>query len=113
MVLLGSAERQAEFKRKYEDADGFVDIDDRFHSGSHYSNPAIVLHYMARVSPYIDALVELQGMNHDNPDRIFYSLEESYRNALNDHADVREITGVFFYLPKMLLNKKKIKFVKR
>lgn len=113
MVLLGSAERQAEFKRKYEDADGFVDIDDRFHSGSHYSNPAIVLHYMARISPYIDALVELQGMHHDNPDRIFHSLEESYRNALHDHADVREITAEFFFLPEMHVNLNKIKFGKR
>lgn len=36
MQLLGTAERQAEFKRKYEDIDGFADLDDRFHCGSHY-----------------------------------------------------------------------------
>jgi len=68
---------------------------------------------MARISPFIDALVELQGMHHDNPDRIFYSLEESYKNALNDHADVREIIGEFFYLPEMQINMNKIKFGKR
>jgi hypothetical protein len=49
MQLLGSAERQAEFKRKYEDNEGFIGIDDRFHCGSHYSNPGIVLHYFARL----------------------------------------------------------------
>ena len=68
---------------------------------------------MARISPYIDSLVELQGMNHDNPDRIFHSLKESYQNALNDHADVREIITEFFFLPELFLNKNKINFGKR
>lgn len=49
MQLLGSAERQAEFKRKYDDVDGFDGLDDRFHCGTHYSNPGIVLHYMVRL----------------------------------------------------------------
>lgn len=113
MQLLGSAERQAEFKKKYEDVDGFADLDDRFHCGSHYSNPGIVLHFLARLSPYIDAIVELQGMNHDNPDRIFHSLHDSFSNALHDHSDVREITPEFFYLPEMFLNKNNINFGRR
>jgi hypothetical protein len=54
--------------------DGFAEMDDRFHCGSHYSNPGIVLHYLARLSPFTDGLVELQGLNLDNPDRIFHSL---------------------------------------
>ena len=98
MVLLGLTERQADFKWKYEDADGYVDLDDRFHSSSHYSNTVIVLQYMARISPYIDTLVDLQGINHDNSDCIFHILEELYRNALHDHANVREITTEFFFL---------------
>lgn len=61
MQLLGSAERQTEFKRKYEDADGFVGLDDRFHCGSHYSSPGIVFHYMTRVFPFIEGCVELHG----------------------------------------------------
>lgn len=113
MQLLGSAERQAEFKRKFDDIDGFIDFNDRFHCGSHYSNPGIILHYMARVSPFIDALVDLQGMNHDNPDRIFHSMQNSYTNALKDFSDVREIMPEFFYLPEMYLNNNKINFGKR
>jgi hypothetical protein len=105
MQLLGTAERQAEFNKKYEDLDSFLlDFEERFHCGSHYSNPGIVLHYLARLSPFIDALVELQGMNHDNPDRIFHSLHESFLNALGDHSDVREIVPEFFYLPELYLN---------
>lgn len=113
MQLLGSAERQAEFKRKFEDIDGFLDFNDRFHCGSHYSNPGITLHYLARVSPFIDALVELQGMNHDNPDRAFHSLLDSYQNALKDFSDVREILPEFFYLPEMYLNQNRINFGRR
>jgi len=113
MQLLGTAERQAEFKAKFEDVDGFDDFDARFHCGSHYSNPGITLHYLARTSPFIDALVELQGMNHDNPDRIFHSLQDSYLNALSDHSDVREILPEFFYQPELYLNLNKINFGKR
>ena len=49
----------------------------RFHCGSHYSNPGIVLHYLARLSPYIDANVELHGQGHDSPDRAFAILAQS------------------------------------
>ena len=59
MQLLGSAERQAEFKRKYDDVDGFDGLDDRFHCGTHYSNPGIVLHYMVRLQPILEAHVVL------------------------------------------------------
>ena len=71
MQLLGTAERQAEYKRKYEDTEGFEGLNDRFHCGSHYSNPGIVLHYTSRLSPYLEANVILQGNSMDNPDRIF------------------------------------------
>jgi hypothetical protein len=49
MQLLGSAVRQAEFKRKFEDSESFIGLEDRFHCGSHYSNPGIVLHYLSRM----------------------------------------------------------------
>lgn len=47
-------------------------IDDRFHCGSHYSNPGIILHYLSRLSPILEANVVLQGKSLDNPDRIFH-----------------------------------------
>jgi hypothetical protein len=68
---------------------------------------------MSRLSPFIDALVELQGMNHDNPDRVFHSLHESFVNALNDHSDVREIVPEFFYLPELFINANHINFGNR
>ena len=113
MQLLGTAERQAEFKRKFDDIDGFIDFADRFHCGSFYSNPGITLHYLARISPFTDGIVELQGLNHDDPDRVFHSLSDSYHNALKDFSDVREIMPEFFYLPEMYLNLNHIKFGRR
>lgn len=49
-------------------------MNDRFHCGSHYSNPGIVLHYLCRLSPYLDAFVELHGKSLDKPDRTFYTI---------------------------------------
>lgn len=110
MQLLGSATRQAEFKRKYDDAEGFIGLDDRFHCGSHYSNPGIVLHYLARMQPYLEANVELHGKTMDHPDRVFNSIEYSLTNALNDFSDVRELIPEFYFLPEMFLNYGQAKF---
>lgn len=52
-------------------------------------------------------------MTHDNPDRIFHSLQESFQNALSDHADVREVVPEFFYLPELYLNSNQIDFGRR
>jgi hypothetical protein len=104
MQLLGSAVRQAEFKRKYEDAEGFIGLEDRFHCGSHYSNPGIVLHYLSRMMPYLEANVELHGKTMDHPDRVFTSIDYSFQNALNDFSDVRELIPEFYFLPEMFLN---------
>jgi len=110
MQLLGTAERQAEFKRKYEDAEIFIGLDDKFHCGSHYSNPGIVLHYLSRVHPYLEANVELHGNSLDHPDRVFRSLQASFTNANTDFSDVRELIPEFFYLPEMYLNKNHCNF---
>lgn len=110
MQLLGSAERQAEFKRKFEDLEGFAGMDDRFHCGSHYSNPGIVLHYLIRLQPILEANVVLQGGAMDHPDRIFQSITHSYQHSLHDFSDVRELTPEFYCMPELLLNQNKIKF---
>lgn len=85
-------------------------MNDKFHCGSHYSNPGIVLHYMSRLSPYIDACVELHGKNLDKPDRTFHSVEDSLWSALNDHADVRELIPEFYFCPEMFANLNRVNF---
>lgn len=113
MQLLGSAERQAEFKRKYDDVDGFDGLDDRFHCGTHYSNPGIVLHYMVRLQPILEAHIVLQSGSLDHPDRIFNSIEQSFKHSLLDQGDMRELIPEFYCMPEMFQNNNCINFGKR
>ena len=85
-------------------------MNDKFHCGSHYSNPGTVLHYMSRLSPYLDALVELHGKNLDTPDRGFHSISDTLHSALTDSADVRELIPEFYSSPEMFINMNKVKF---
>lgn len=84
--------------------DSFQGLDDRFHCGSHYSNPGIVLHYLSRLSPFLEASLILQSYQLDNPDRIFHSIEHSFKNALTDFSDVRELTPEFYTSPNLFKN---------
>eukprot|EP00658_Telonema_sp_P-2_P083069 TRINITY_DN8903_c0_g1_i1.p1 TRINITY_DN8903_c0_g1~~TRINITY_DN8903_c0_g1_i1.p1 ORF type:complete len:321 (+),score=63.82 TRINITY_DN8903_c0_g1_i1:165-1127(+) len=69
----------------------------KFHYGTHYSSPGIVLSYMIRLSPFTEQFLKLQGGRFDIPDRLFYSIEESWKSAsIDSMADVKELTPKFF-----------------
>ncbi len=40
----------------------------------------------------------------DLPDRIFFSIEDSYKCATEEIADVRELTPEFYCMPEFLIN---------
>lgn len=84
--------------------------DDKYHYGSHYSNPGIVLQYLIRVPPYTEGIIELHGGKLDMADRIFYSIQESLRNAMTDIADIREPIPEFYFLPEMFQNRERVHF---
>ena len=46
----------------------------------------------------------------DHPERVFYSIEQSFTNALTDFADVRELTPEFYFLPEMFVNHNRCRF---
>lgn len=69
MGQLGSKERMQELLRKFEEGDCFEN--DKYHYGSHYSHPGIVLHYLIRVHPYTEGCLSLQGGQYDVADRLF------------------------------------------
>ena len=76
MALLGSESRRAEFERKYANFDpaplGEICQEwrgEKYHFGSHYSNPGIVLHFLARLFPLLEGVVELHDGKLDLPDR--------------------------------------------
>mmetsp|Transcript_12674 Transcript_12674/g.20670 ORF Transcript_12674/g.20670 Transcript_12674/m.20670 type:complete len:954 (+) Transcript_12674:301-3162(+) len=86
----------------------------KFHYGTHYSSPAIVLYFLIRLQPFARLALQLQGGHFDHPGRIFHSIADAWRSASEDNmADVKELTPEFFYLPEMLLNLNKFDFGRR
>ena len=69
-----------------------------------------MLHYLSRIQPYNEANIELHGKSMDHPERVFSSLDTSYKNALNDFTDVRELIPEFFFMPEMFVNTNKANF---
>lgn len=65
---------------------------------------------MTRVAPYVEANLELHGRTLDHPERVFFSIEQSFHNALTDFSDVRELTPEFYFLPEMFVNHNRCKF---
>ncbi|XP_051118042.1 BEACH domain-containing protein B isoform X2 [Andrographis paniculata] len=83
----------------------FVDPDiPSFYYGSHYSSMGIVLYYLLRLEPFTSLHRTLQGGKFDHADRLFQSIEATYRNCLSNTSDVKELIPEFFYMPEFLLN---------
>ena len=72
--------------------------------GSNYSNPTYVCNYMTRIFPYTQIGIELQGDKFDDPNRLFTSVKNSFKSAMSQKSDVRELIPEFFYLPEMYMN---------
>ncbi|KAI4388687.1 hypothetical protein MLD38_000993 [Melastoma candidum] len=75
-----------------------------FYYGSHYSSMGIVLYYLLRLEPFTALHQNLQGGKFDHADRLFQSIEVTYKNCLSNTSDVKELVPEFFYMPEFLLN---------
>ncbi|XP_077215298.1 binding protein isoform X2 [Tasmannia lanceolata] len=75
-----------------------------FYYGSHYSSMGIVLYYLLRLEPFTALHRNLQGGKFDHADRLFQSIESTYRNCLSNTSDVKELVPEFFYMPEFLIN---------
>lgn len=75
-----------------------------FYYGSHYSSMGIVLYYLIRLEPFTALHRNLQGGKFDHADRLFQSIEGTYRNCLSNTSDVKELIPEFFYMPEFLVN---------
>lgn len=103
------ARRAKQYKERYRTMDEFkregIDATPPFYYGTHYSCAGYVLHYLLRLQPYSNMAVALQGGHFDKPDRLFLSIEHSWKSASQDNLqDVRELTPEFFYLPEFFVN---------
>ena len=93
-----------EVKERYdnfEDPSGTVA---KFHYGTHYSNSAMVLHYLVRVEPFASLHIQLQSGRWDVADRQFHSVSQSWKSLYENLNDVKELIPEFFYFPEFLLN---------
>jgi len=79
----------------------------KFHYGSHYSSAAIVLYYLIRLEPFTSQNIQLQGGKFDIADRLFFSVEDTFNSATEEHnmADVKELIPEFYYFPDFLKNR--------
>ncbi|KAH7849592.1 hypothetical protein Vadar_020109 [Vaccinium darrowii] len=75
-----------------------------FYYGSHYSSMGIVLFYLLRLEPFTTLHRSLQGGKFDHADRLFQSIEGTYRNCLSNTSDVKELIPEFFYMTEFLVN---------
>jgi hypothetical protein len=96
MGMCGLQSRCDEFYDKFHNTDFFSPIPPFFY-GSMYSSPAITLWYLIRMQPYADGAKSIQNGAFDLPDRLFFSMEDSYRNSVEEMSDVRELIPDFFY----------------
>lgn len=79
-------ERLAVFRQRHED-EGWM-------YGSHYSSPSTVMLFLLRRTP--DAFLHLQSGRFGAPDRLFHSVEASWRSSLESHTDVKELVPDFY-----------------
>ena len=65
--------------------------------GTHYSCPGYCLFWLVRAAP--GHMLRLQNGKFDSPDRLFYSIAESWESVLSNPADVKELIPEF-YVPR-------------
>ena len=79
---------------------------------THYSNPIYTSNYLIRVFPYSLSCIELQGDGFDNPNRLFYSIDYTMNNTLNQKSDLRELIPEIFYFYELFINRNNLQFNK-
>jgi hypothetical protein len=98
-------DRAERFQISYQEA--------KIHYGTHYSQPAIVLHFMLRLEPFTAYNIDLHnGLDHR--DRQFTSMTESWRSASeSNQSDVKELLPEFCTIPYMFENANHFEFGQR
>ena len=61
--------------------------------------------WLIRVEPFTSLHIQLQSGKFDHPERIFYSIQNSWESCNNNLNDYRELIPEFFCFPEMFLNK--------
>ncbi|ODQ63408.1 beach-domain-containing protein, partial [Nadsonia fulvescens var. elongata DSM 6958] len=104
--------REREFQERYEALSQLEDPrSPPFHYGTHYSSAMIVSSYLIRLQPFTQSYLLLQGGRFDHANRLFHSIEGTWKSASQDNTtDVRELIPEFYYLPEFLINSNRYNF---
>lgn len=81
-----------------------------YHHGYHYSNSAYVMGYLIRMEPYTSLHIWLQNGRFDVPDRLFVSIEETWKGVNSNPGDVKELIPEFYCNHCFLENTNNIDF---
>lgn len=110
-MAIQNEERKAIFIRNYELSQnsnltaGTCGLTKPYHYSNHYSNSATVLHFLVRLPPFTQMLIQYQDNNFDQPDRTFHSMANTWQLITSDsNTDFKELIPEFFFLPEMFLN---------
>mgnify|MGYP000216635965 CR=1 FL=1 len=104
-----SSKRAQSFRDRYVDSQVHSDLrpdgEPRFHYGTHYTSPAVVLFYLLRMEPFTEHAIKLQSGRFDHPDRMFQSVQAAWLSASErSSSDVKELIPEFYYLAEFLQN---------
>ena len=94
-------------KEDLEDESEFIldsDISKAYYYNTNYSNAIYTCYYLLRLFPFTFNSIEFQGDFFDDPNRLFYDIENSENNSFIQKSDVKEIIPEFFYLPDFFYN---------
>jgi len=94
MGALGCQERTKSYIEKFEG--GLHDDTPSFHYTTHYSYPEAVLQLLIRVCPFTKAKGKFESP--------LNSIDETYKSAISNQTDVRELTPEFFCFPEIFIN---------
>eukprot|EP00884_Botryococcus_braunii_P012576 jgi/Botrbrau1/21319/Bobra.0184s0029.2 len=128
-----SQKRLAEFRARYRDLEQLREGGDRkrhrkngrpaphetapldfppFMYGCHYSTPGYVVYYLMRSDPQL--MLRLQNGRYDAPDRLFWSVADTWKSVISLPTDVKELIPEFYAMdPSFLLNTNNVDFGSR
>ncbi|GMG17029.1 unnamed protein product [Phytophthora fragariaefolia] len=90
-----NAARLEEYWERYHSFDD--PVIPKFLYGSHYSTCAgVVLYFLFRLEPFASLHQKMQGGTFDLPDRLFFSIQETWRMCNSQMSEVKELTPEFF-----------------
>ena len=77
---------------------------DNYIYNTHYSNPKYISGYLARIFPFSNINIELNGKIFNKNDELLISIDKSFKDASSKMNDLRELCPEFFFLPEMFIN---------